>query len=99
MYTCDACGEEFGTLTELRVRHDCPVEAERRRREAAHEYLRAERGLEIGDRCRVIGTGEEVEIVDVEPSEDDDVPTVIWVPAGAADTPERRRSSPPNDLV
>lgn len=99
MYSCDACGAEFETLSELRIRHDCPVKEEQRKREAALAHLKEERGLEIGDLCRVIKTGKEVEIVDVEPGEEDDEPTVVWIPAGRADTPERRRTSPASDLI
>ncbi|WP_336135447.1 hypothetical protein [Natronomonas amylolytica] len=101
MHTCDACGAEYETLSELRMRHDCPVEEEQRKREEALDYLREERGLEIGDLCRVVKTGKEVEIVDVEPSEEgtDDPPTVVWVPADRADTPDNRQTSPPADLI
>lgn len=99
MYACDACGAEFETLSELRIRHDCPVEEEQRKRDAALDYLKEEQSLEIGDRCRVVETGKEVEIVDVEPSEDDTEPTVVWIPAGKEDTPERRRTSPASDLI
>lgn len=99
MYSCDSCGAEFETLSELRIRHDCPVEEERRKRDAALEYLEEERGLEIGDLCRVVKTGKEVEIVDVEPTADDAEPTVVWIPAGREDTPERRRTSPASDLI
>ncbi|MFT4884583.1 MAG: hypothetical protein ACI8U4_002099 [Natronomonas sp.] len=100
MHTCDACGAEFETLSELRMRHDCPVKEEQRRREEALDSLREERGLELGDLCRVIKTGKEVEIVDVEPGEDtDEPPTVVWVPADREDTPENRRTSPAADLI
>lgn len=99
MYACDACGEEFETLSELRMRHECPVEEKRQRREAALEHLKDERGLEIGERCRVIGSGKEVDIVDIEPGEEDEEPTVVWVPADREDTPERRRNSPASELV
>jgi hypothetical protein len=100
MHSCDACGAEFETLSELRMRHDCPVKEEQRKREQALDYLREERGLEIGDLCRVIETGREVEIVDVEPaSGDEDEPTVFWVPANREDTPNNRRTSPATDLI
>jgi hypothetical protein len=99
MHTCDACGAEFETLSELRMRHDCPVEEEQRKREQALDDLREERGLEIGDLCRILKTGKEVEIVDVEPGEADDPPTVVWVPAGREDTPEKRRTSSPAELI
>lgn len=101
MYTCDTCGEEFETLSRLRLNHDpCPVAERRRKHEAAAERLRDEWGLEVGDRCRVIGTGEEVEIVDVEPGEGDgDDPRVVWIPAGETDAPERRHTSPAGELV
>jgi len=103
MYTCDVCGEEFETLSGLRLEHDpCPVERERRRREETIERLRNERGLEIGEIGRVIATGEEVEIVDVEPGDETDdggEPTVVWIPAGADDEPENRRKSAANEVV
>lgn len=101
MYTCDVCGEEFETLSRLRLDHDpCPEEQRRRDREAAIGRLEAERGLEIGGRCRVIETGEEVEIVDVEPAAGDgEEPAVVWVPAGAADAPEHRRTTPADEVV
>ncbi|MEF8867350.1 MAG: hypothetical protein V5A85_02415 [Haloarculaceae archaeon] len=101
MYACETCGEEFETLSRLRLRHDpCPVAERRRRREEAVERLRTEWGLEIGDWCRRIGTGEEVEVVDVEPAEEDgEDPRVVWVPASEADTPEQRRTSPAGELV
>lgn len=101
MHTCDACGAEFETLSELRMRHDCPVKEEQRKREAALDYLREEQGLEIGDLCRVIKTGKEVEIVDVEPNEGDEdgEPTVVWVPADRSDTPDNRQRSPAGDLI
>jgi len=100
MYTCDTCGEEFETLSGLRLEHDpCPVEEKRRQQEAAVRQLREERGLEIGDLCRVLGTGEEAEIVGVEPGDDGGDPTVVWIPAGAADEPENRRESPASEVV
>lgn len=101
MYTCDTCGEEFETLSQLRLRHDpCPVEEEQQRKEAAIRRLADERGLEIGELCRVLGTGREVEIVDVEPADDEDEPpTVVWVPAGRDDEPEHRRRSPADELL
>ncbi|MCY4731833.1 hypothetical protein KY092_14835 [Natronomonas gomsonensis] len=100
MHICDACGAEFETLSELRMRHDCPVKEEQRKREQALEYLRDERGLEIGDLCRVVKTGTEVEIVDVEPAEgDDEEPTVVWVPANRADTPQNQRTGSVTDLI
>ena len=100
MYTCDTCGEEFETLSRLRLAHrPCPVAERRRRHEAAVQRLKAEWGLEVGDLCRVIGTGKEVEIVEVEPGEEGDEPRVVWVPAGNADTPEHRHASPAGDLV
>ena len=100
MYTCEVCGEEFETLSRLRLDHrPCPVEEEQRRQEGAVRTLREEWGLEVGDWCRVIRTGEEVEVVDVEPDDAGDEPTVVWVPAGEADTPENRRRSPAGELV
>lgn len=100
MYACDHCGEEFETLSGLRVRHaPCPVGERERQREEATQRLKAEWGLEAGDWCRVIGTGEEAEIVDIEPGEDDDEPTVVWVPAGEPDAPERRRRTPAGGIV
>lgn len=100
MHTCDACGAEFETLSELRMRHDCPVKKEQQEREAALEFLREEHGLEIGDLCRIVKTGKEVEIVDVEPSGDEDEePTVVWVPAGRDDTPKNRRTSAAGELI
>lgn len=101
MYACDVCGEEFETLSRLRLDHrPCPVEEEERRREEAVQVLREEWSLEPGDRCRVIRTGEEVEIVDVEPAEDGgDEPVIVWIPAGVEDTPEHRHTSPAGDLV
>lgn len=99
MAICDVCGEEFGTLSRLRLEHDpCPVEEEQRKHEEALERLKDERGLEIGDWCRVIGSGREVEIVDIERG-DEEIPDVVWVPAGREDTPERRQTSPAHKLV
>jgi hypothetical protein len=100
MHTCDACGAEFETLSEMRMRHDCPVKEEQRKREQALDYLREEQGLELGDLCRVVSSGKEVEIVDVEPNDDEDEePTVVWVPAGREDTAKNRRTSPVGDLI
>jgi hypothetical protein len=101
MYACETCGEEFETLSRLRLRHDpCPVEERRRREGDAVRRLAEEWGLEVGDRCRVIATGAEVEIVDVEPGDGEgDDPVVVWVPAGEADAPESRETSPARDLV
>lgn len=101
MHTCDACGEEFETLSELRLRHDpCPVEEDQRRREEAVEWLADERAIEIGDVCRVVKTGEEVTVVDVEPAEEEDAePTVVWVPADQDDESEHRQRSSPGELV
>ena len=101
MYACEHCGEEFETLSGLRVRHEpCPV-GERKRREAeATQRLKTEWRLEVGDWCRVIGTGEEAEIVDVEPGEgEEEDPTVVWVPAGEPDEPDRRRRTPAGRIV
>ncbi|MFC6942889.1 hypothetical protein ACFQE8_23515 [Salinirubellus sp. GCM10025818] len=101
MYACEHCGEEFETLSGLRVRHEpCPVGERERRREEAIERLKEEWNLEVGDWCRVLGTGEEAEIVDVEPAEEDeDEPTVVWIPAGEPDTPDLRRRSPAGRVV
>jgi hypothetical protein len=100
MYACQTCGEEFETLSQLRLKHEpCPVAEERRLREEAIERLEAERGLEIGERARVIATGREIEIVDVEPGDEDEEPTVVWIPAGAEDDPERRQKSPASKIV
>lgn len=101
MYTCNACGEEFETLSQLRLAHEpCPVKEQQRKHDEAIQQLQDQRGLSIGDRCRVIETGEEVEIVDVEPTDDpEEWPTVVCVPAGAEDTPEQRRTSPASDVV
>ena len=64
MYACDACGEEFETLSELRIEHEpCAVAERQRRHEEALRRLDDERDLSVGDRCRVIGSGKEVEIV------------------------------------
>lgn len=101
MYTCDGCGEEFETLSQLRLAHEpCPEKERQRKHEEAIQQLNDQRGLTIGDRCRVISTGEEVEIVDVEPSDETDQgPTVVWVPAGTEDTPERRQTSLASEVV
>jgi hypothetical protein len=99
MHACDACGAEFETLSELRLRHDCPVKEKQQKREAALERLKDERGLEIGDSCRLLKTGREVEIVDIEPSEASEELTVVWVPAGREDTDESRRRSTASELV
>ena len=100
MYACDACGEEFETLSALRIEHEpCPVAEERRRHEAALERLAEERQLEPGDRCRVIATGEEAEIVDVDPGGPDGDPEVLWVPAGAEDDPDDRRRASFDEVV
>ena len=86
MYACDACDEEFDTLSALRIEHEpCPVAEERE--------------LEPGDRCRVIATGEEAEIVDVDPGGPDGDPEVLWVPAGAEDDPDDRRRASFNEIV
>ena len=100
MYACDACGEEFETLSALRIEHEpCPVAEEQRRHEAALERLAEERKLEPGDRCRVIATGEEAEIVDVDPGGPDGDPEVLWVPAGAEDDPDDRRRASFDEVV
>lgn len=100
MYECDACGAAFETLSRLRIEHDpCPVEAERRRREAAIERLSAEKDLEIGARCRVIESGEEAEIVDVEAGDETGEPRVVWIPAGADDDPDQRRTASFDEVV
>ncbi len=101
MYACDACGEEFETLSALRIEHEpCAVAERQRRYEAAVERLREERGIELGDRCRVIATGEEIEVVDVDPGADDDAdPEVLWVPAGADDDPDDRRRASFDEIV
>lgn len=101
MHACDACGEEFETLSRLRLAHDpCPVKERQRKRDEAIQRLNDRRGLTIGDRCRVITTGREVEIVDVEPSEEaDGGPTVVWVPAGTEDAPEQRQTSQASNVV
>ena len=101
MYACDACGEEFETLSALRIEHEpCPVAEERRRHEAALERLHEERGVDLGDRCRVIATGEEIEVVDVDAGESDaDDPEVLWVPAGAEDDPDDRRRASFDEVV
>ena len=101
MYTCEACGAEYETLSALRMDHDpCPVEAEERRHEEAVERLADERGLEIGDRCRVIESGEEAEVVDVEAAADPEAePAVVWIPAGSDDTPDRRRTAGFDEVV
>ena len=95
MYACDACGEEFETLSALRIEHEpCAVAERRRRHEEAVERLREEHGVDLGDRCRVIATGEEIEVVDVDAGESDaDDPEVLWVPAGEDDANDRRRAS------
>ena len=101
MYTCDTCGADFDTLSALRMDHEpCPVAEEQRRHEEAVERLADERGLEIGDRCRVIESGEEAEIVDVEAAPDGDgEPKVVWVPAGSEDSPDRRRTAGFDEVV
>ena len=100
MYACDACGEEFETLSELRIEHEpCAVAEEQRRREEALRRLDDERDLSVGDRCRVIGSGEEVEIVDVEPGGEDGDPRVVWIPAGTEDGPDRRETSAFDEVV
>ena len=95
MYACDACGEEFETLSALRIEHEpCAVAERQRRYEAAVERLREEHGVDLGDRCRVIATGEEIEVVDVDPGGSDAAdPEVLWVPAGEDDADDRRRAS------
>ena len=101
MYSCEACGAEYETLSALRMDHDpCPVEAERRRHEEAVGRLADERGLEIGDRCRVIESGEEAEVVDVEAAADPEAePAVVWIPAGSEDTRDRRRTAGFDEVV
>lgn len=94
MHACETCGEEFETLSQLRMEHDpCPVEETRRKREAAIQRLEDERGLEIGDLARVTKTGREVRIVDVDPGGNGGDPAVVWVPVGRDDEPEHRRTS------
>ena len=98
MYTCDVCGEEFETLTRLRLDHDpCPVEEERREHEQAIETVETEHGYSVGDRARLLGEGREVEVVDVEPG--DDEPTVVWIDPDEDDTPENRERSPASDVL
>lgn len=101
MHACDVCGEEFETLSRLRLEHEpCPVEERERKREEAIQQLRDERGIDIGEQCRVISTGREVTVVDVEPSEGaDGEPTIVWVPADEPDTPEQRHRSPADEIV
>ena len=100
MYACDACGEEFETLSELRIEHEpCAVAEEQRRREEALRRLDDERDLSVGDRCRVIGSGEEIEIVDVDPGGPDGDPEVLWVPAGAEDDLDDRRRASFDEVV
>ena len=100
MYACDACGEEFETLSELRIEHEpCAVAEEQRRHEEALRRLDDERGLAVGDRCRVIGSGKEVEIVDVEPGGEDGDPRVVWIPAGTEDDTDRRETSAFDEIV
>ena len=101
MYTCATCGADFETLSARRMDHDpCPVAEEQRRHDEAVARLADERGLDIGDRCRVIESGEEAEIVDVEPAADDDgEPMVVWVPAGSDDAPDRRRMAGFDEVV
>jgi hypothetical protein len=99
MHACETCGEEFETLSQLRMEHDpCPVEEAKRKREAAIQRLKEERSLEIGELCRVLKTGREALIVDVEPADDGD-PVVVWVPVGRDDEPEHRRRSPFDAVV
>ena len=101
MYTCEACGAEYETLSALRMDHEpCPVAEEQRRHEEAVERLADERGLEIGDRCRVIESGEEAEVVDVEAAADPEAePAVVWIPAGSEDAPDRRRTAGFDEVV
>ena len=101
MYTCDTCGADFETLSALRMEHEpCPVAEEQRRHEETLARLADERGLEVGDRCRVIESGEEAEVVDVEPAADDDgEPKVVWVPVGSEDAPDRRRTAGFDEVV
>jgi len=100
MYACDACGEEFETLSALRIEHEpCAVAEKQRRHEEALRRLDDERGLVVGDRCRVIGSGKEVEIVDVEPGGEAGDPRVVWVPADTDDNPDRRETSAFDEVV
>ena len=100
MYACDACGEEFETLSELRIEHEpCAVAEEQHRYEEALQRLNDERELSVGDRCRVIGSGKEVEIVDVEPGGEDADSRVVWVPADTDDDPDRRETSAFDEVV
>ena len=100
MYACDACGEEFETLSALRIEHEpCAVAERQRRHEEALRRLDDERDLSVGDRCRVIGSGKEVEIVDVEPGGEDGDPRVVWIPAGTEDGPDRRETSAFDEIV
>lgn len=100
MYECDACGEAFETLSQLRLEHEpCPVAEARRRRETAIERLQEDRGLAIGDRCRIIQSGAEAEIVDVEAGGEDEAPRVVWIPADVEDDPERRRTATFDEVV
>ena len=100
MYACDACGEKFETLSELRIEHEpCAVAERQRRHEEALRRLDDERGLTIGDRCRVIGSGKEIEIVDIEPGGENADSRVVWVPAGTDDDPDRRETSTFDEIV
>jgi hypothetical protein len=98
MYTCDVCGEEFETLTRMRLEHDpCPVEQERREHQQAVEQVEQQHGYGVGDRARLLDEGREVEVVDVEPG--DDEPTVVWVDPDEEDEPENRGRSPASDVI
>ena len=101
MYTCEICGAEYETLSALRMDHQpCPVAEDQRRHDEAVERLADERGLEVGDRCRVIESGEEALVFDVEAAADGDGdPTVVWVPAGSENDPDRRRTDGFDEVV
>ncbi len=100
MYDCEVCGEAFETLSALRLEHEpCPVAERECRYEEAIERLAEERGLEIGDRCRVVASGAEVEIVDVEAGSAEEEPRAVWVPAGSEDEPDNRETSAFDEVV
>ena len=53
-----------------------------------------------GDRCRVVESSEEAEIIEVEAAADPEAePAVVWIPAGSEDTPARRRTAGFDELV